>query len=79
MNRTMSWASEPLPEGLTLDRLLEDVQWEREAKYWGGIAAKVSDRGTVSFAGGARDSGHKVYDALNRPEGVAGKQIRGWL
>ncbi|MGW4290742.1 DNA sulfur modification protein DndB [Streptomyces sp. NPDC004673] len=77
MNRTMSWSADPLPEGVTLERLLEGVQWEREAKYWDGIAAKVSDKGTVSWAGGARDSGHKVYDALNKPETDTGKQVRG--
>ncbi|MFI2210147.1 DNA sulfur modification protein DndB [Streptomyces sp. NPDC020141] len=77
MNRTMSWSADPLPEWITLERLLEGVEWEREAKYWGGIAAKVTDRGVVSWAGGARDSGHKVYDALNHPESAAGKQIRG--
>ncbi|WP_405460057.1 DNA sulfur modification protein DndB [Streptomyces sp. NBC_00101] len=77
MNRTMSWSSDPLPEGVTLERLLEGIEWEREAKYWSGIAAKVTDRGAVSWAGGARDSGHKVYDALNHPESDAGKQIRG--
>ncbi|MET8692617.1 DNA sulfur modification protein DndB [Streptomyces bauhiniae] len=77
MNRAMSWSAYPLPDGLTLDRLLEGIHWEREAKYWGGVAAKVNDRGVVSWAGGARDSGHKVYDALNHPESGAGKQIRG--
>ncbi|WP_425831504.1 DNA sulfur modification protein DndB [Streptomyces fractus] len=77
MNRSMSWSADPLPAGVPLERLLEDVKWEREAKYWGGIAAKVTDRGAVSWAGGARDSGHKVYDALNQPESDTGKQIRG--
>lgn len=77
MNRTMSWSADPMPEGVTLERMLEGIQWEREAKYWSGIAAKVTDRGTVSWAGGARDSGHKVHDALNRPESDTGKQIRG--
>ncbi|MEV7729037.1 DNA sulfur modification protein DndB [Streptomyces sp. NPDC087917] len=77
MNRTMSWSADPMPEGVTLERLLEGVQWEREGKYWGGIAAKVTDRGVVSWAGGARDSGHKVYDALNHPESDTGKQVRG--
>ncbi|WP_242483328.1 DNA sulfur modification protein DndB [Streptomyces sp. HSG2] len=77
INRCMSWSTDPLTDGVTLERLLEDVKWEREAKYWSGIAAKVTDRGAVSWAGGARDSGHKVYDALNRPESEAGKQIRG--
>ncbi|MFF7812459.1 DNA sulfur modification protein DndB [Streptomyces sp. NPDC007945] len=76
MNRTMSWSTDPLPDGVTLERLLEGIQWEREAKYWSGIAAKETGRG-VSWAGGARDSGHKVYDALNHPESAAGKQIRG--
>ncbi|MGW2372962.1 DNA sulfur modification protein DndB [Kitasatospora sp. NPDC001683] len=77
MNRTMSWSTDPMPEGITLDALLENVQWDREAKYWGGVAAKVTDKGAVSWAGGARDSGHKVYDALNNPDTDTGMQIRG--
>ncbi|MFE2722004.1 hypothetical protein [Kitasatospora sp. NPDC059327] len=77
MNRTMSWSADPMPEGVVLDALLENVQWDREARYWGGVAAKVTDRGAVSWAGGARDSGHKVYDALNNPDTDAGMQIRG--
>ncbi|MFE6744618.1 DNA sulfur modification protein DndB [Kitasatospora purpeofusca] len=77
MNRTMSWSADPMPEGVTLDALLENVQWEREAKYWSGIAAKLTHTGKVSWAGGARDSGHKVYDALNNPDSDTGMQIRG--
>ncbi|MFD9687788.1 hypothetical protein ACFWXO_18745 [Kitasatospora sp. NPDC059088] len=77
MNRTMSWSADPLPEGIRLDALRADVQWDREAKYRGGIAAKVTDKGAVSWAGGARDSGHKIYDALNNPETETGMQIRG--
>ncbi|MGW7314596.1 DNA sulfur modification protein DndB [Streptomyces sp. NPDC054854] len=77
VHRQMSWSKETLPAGQTVRGLLEDVRWEREADYWGGVAAKVNDKGTVSWAGGARDSGHKVYEALNNPASEVGRQIRG--
>ncbi|MFE8989502.1 DNA sulfur modification protein DndB [Streptomyces collinus] len=77
MHRETSWTKEPFTAGQTADGLLKNVQWKREAAYWGGIAAKVNSKGVVSWAGGARDSGHKVYDALSDPTSVAGQQVRG--
>ncbi|MEY2243055.1 DNA sulfur modification protein DndB [Streptomyces sp. BF23-18] len=77
LHRETSWTKEPFPDGQTAESLLKDVQWKREAAYWGGIAAKVNSKNVVSWAGGARDSGHKVYDALNDPTSVAGQQVRG--
>ncbi|MBF6226330.1 hypothetical protein IU470_14615 [Nocardia abscessus] len=77
IHRETSWTKDPLPVGQTVESLLSDVKWAREGAYWGGIAAKVNDKGVVSWAGGARDSGHKVYEAISNPHSEVGKQVRG--
>ncbi|MFD8470651.1 DNA sulfur modification protein DndB [Streptomyces globisporus] len=79
LHRETTWNKEPLPFGQSTEDLLKDVQWKREAAYWGGIAAKVNSKNVVSWAGGARDSGHKVYEALSNPISTAGQQVRGLL
>lgn len=60
-----------------LDSLLADVQWDREGKYWVGVAAKYTPKGSLSFAGGVKDSGNAVYNALLSPNTDAGRKIRG--
>jgi hypothetical protein len=37
--------------------LLADIRWEREARYWDGIAASANASGVLNFGGGAKDSG----------------------
>lgn len=76
IHRSMSWCLGDKLDGDELEMLLADINWDRELKYWGGIAAKETGRG-VSWAGGARDSGHKVYEAINNPDSEPGRQIRG--
>ncbi len=61
-----------------LSALLKPVRWEREARFWDGVAASANDRGVLNFGGGARDSGGRVADALLRPESEYGRRIRGW-
>ncbi|OPG14248.1 hypothetical protein B1L11_03760 [Microbispora sp. GKU 823] len=58
--------------------LLESVRWEREARYWDGVAASANAQGTLNFGGGAKDSGGRVADALLNPETEYGRKIRGW-
>ncbi|MGP3732124.1 DNA sulfur modification protein DndB [Streptomyces sp. GDS52] len=60
-----------------LIRLLDDVHWEREAKYWDGIAAKTGTSGRLNFSGGVKDSGGRVADAILYPATEAGRKIRG--
>ncbi|WP_406356203.1 hypothetical protein OHB56_27355 [Streptomyces sp. NBC_01635] len=60
-----------------LVRLLEPVRFEREARYWNGVAASAS--GTLNFGGGAKDSGGRVADAILSPDTDHGRRIRGWL
>ncbi|MET9177795.1 hypothetical protein ABZX88_06155 [Kitasatospora aureofaciens] len=73
------WATDAMADGVTVAELLKSVRWDREAAYWGGIAAKVTDKGNVTWGGGARDSGHKVYEALSKPASEAGHQVRGLI
>ncbi|MFJ3768194.1 DNA sulfur modification protein DndB [Streptomyces sp. NPDC090082] len=59
-------------------RLLEPVRFEREARYWDGVAASANAAGVLNFGGGAKDSGGRVADALLGPETDFGRKIRGW-
>jgi hypothetical protein len=76
-HRTMSWSQDSLPSHLDFMGLLSEVCWEREAKYWDGVAAKETATKALSFAGGVKDSGYRVYEALLNPDSHAGKKIRG--
>ncbi|WP_329429384.1 hypothetical protein OG339_11845 [Streptosporangium sp. NBC_01495] len=51
-----------------LVELLDSVRWERETCYWDGIAASANAQRTLSFGGGAKDSGGRVADALLHPD-----------
>jgi hypothetical protein len=77
-HRTTSWTREqPRLTNEQLHSLLRQVRWEREDKYWEGVAAKRTASGGLSFAGGAKDSGHRVCDAIINPDSELGKRIRG--
>ncbi|SFT97375.1 DNA-sulfur modification-associated [Actinopolyspora lacussalsi subsp. righensis] len=58
-------------------QLLSTVRWEREASYWHGVAASANAKGTLNFAGGAKDAGGRVADAIVHPESQYGRRIRG--
>ncbi|MFI6581749.1 DNA sulfur modification protein DndB [Embleya sp. NPDC050493] len=76
-HRTMPWAEDLLPPHLDFMGLLSEVHWEREAKYWDGVAAKETAAKVLSFAGGVKDSGGRVCEALLNPQSEAGRKIRG--
>ncbi|MFC1429205.1 DNA sulfur modification protein DndB [Streptacidiphilus sp. N1-3] len=58
-------------------QLLSPVCWEREARYWDGIAASATSTGALNFRGGAKDSGGRVADAILYPDTEPGRRIRG--
>ncbi|MBT2526004.1 hypothetical protein J7E91_11270 [Streptomyces sp. ISL-99] len=60
-----------------LHRLLSGIQWDREARYWDGVAAKAGATGRLNFSGGVKDSGGRVADAILYPATEAGRRIRG--
>ncbi|MER6348038.1 DNA sulfur modification protein DndB [Streptomyces sp. NPDC001595] len=78
VHHTMPWA-DPATAFRTDDlvRLLDDIRWEREAKYWDGIAAKTGTSGRLNFSGGVKDSGGRVAGAILYPATEAGRRIRG--
>jgi hypothetical protein len=77
-HQAMPWAS---GDTITPDKfreLLTDIKWDRKASYWDGIAGRAtgSDDG-ISFAGGVKDSGGRVADAILYPHTQPGRKIRG--
>ncbi|MGJ7875783.1 DNA sulfur modification protein DndB [Streptomyces rochei] len=58
-------------------RFLDGIRWEREAKYWDGVAAKTGASGRLNFSGGVKDSGGRVADAILYPATETGRRIRG--
>ncbi|MGX1812136.1 DNA sulfur modification protein DndB [Nocardia sp. NPDC055321] len=58
--------------------LLVDIQWNRTATYWDGIAGKATGKDDgISFAGGVKDSGGRVAEAILYPDTQMGRKIRG--
>ncbi|WP_017975224.1 DNA sulfur modification protein DndB [Actinopolyspora halophila] len=57
--------------------LLTTVRWEREARYWHGVAGSANAKGTLNFGGGAKDAGGRVADAIVHPDTEYGRKIRG--
>lgn len=79
-HQATSW-SDPGHRRMNADellRLLDSVRFEREARYWDGVAASANASGILNFGGGAKDSGGRVADALLQPESESGRKIRGW-
>lgn len=78
-HQATTWAQDsPRLHDGELQTLLEPVRWEREARYWDGVAASANDRGVLNFGGGAKDAGGRVADALLHPQSEYGRRIRGW-
>ncbi|WP_406282088.1 DNA sulfur modification protein DndB [Streptomyces sp. NBC_00209] len=78
VHHTAPWADPAhAMSGDALDRLLGGIRWEREARYWDGVAAKAGASGRLNFSGGVKDSGGRVADALLYPGTEAGRRIRG--
>ncbi|OKJ45220.1 DNA-sulfur modification-associated family protein [Streptomyces sp. CB01580] len=78
VHHTAPWADPVNALGADeLHRLLSDIRWEREARYWDGVAAKSGASGRLNFSGGVKDSGGRVADAILYPGTEAGRRIRG--
>lgn len=77
MHRTMPWSEDRFPDHIDVMRLLSTVRWDRDARFWGGVSATVKSDGKVTWGGGAKDSGYKVYEALIKPDTDVGRKIRG--
>ncbi|MGI5145110.1 DNA sulfur modification protein DndB [Plantactinospora sp. CA-294935] len=77
-HQATGWATTGLPLADTdLSDLLAGVRWEREARYWDGVAASANAAGVLNFGGGAKDSGGRVADAILYPDSESGRKIRG--
>ncbi|MER7959116.1 DNA sulfur modification protein DndB [Streptomyces sp. NPDC096030] len=69
VHRAMSW-SDPA-DSLTIDdvmKLLADVRWERDPKYWEGTAGRLTSSGSFSLAGGVKDNASKITAALSEAQ-----------
>ncbi|MEO3777965.1 DNA sulfur modification protein DndB [Micromonospora sp. B11E3] len=77
-HQATGWATSgvPLTEADLMD-LLADIRWERQARYWDGVAASANAAGVLNFGGGAKDSGGRVADAILYPDTESGRKIRG--
>ncbi|MEU6017456.1 DNA sulfur modification protein DndB [Streptomyces sp. NPDC047515] len=68
VHHTTAWADPVNALGADeLPRLLSGIKWEREARYWDGVAAKSGATGRLNFSGGVKDSGGRVADAILYP------------
>ncbi|MFH9684852.1 DNA sulfur modification protein DndB [Streptomyces sp. NPDC017413] len=78
VHHTTPWAEPSNALGADqLNRLLSDIRWERDARYWDGVAAKAGASGRLNFSGGVKDSGGRVADAILYPATETGRRIRG--
>ncbi|WP_016697313.1 DNA sulfur modification protein DndB [Actinoalloteichus spitiensis] len=79
VHQATGWSASGRPLSVEeLSGLLSSVRWEREARYWDGVAASANANGVLNFGGGAKDSGGRVADALLHPDTEYGRKIRGW-
>ncbi|MBF6124282.1 hypothetical protein IU504_02010 [Nocardia brasiliensis] len=78
-HQALPWAaSGPLIDIPQFRSLLTDIQWDRRATYWDGIAGKATGKDDgISFAGGVKDSGGRVAEAILYPDTHMGRKIRG--
>ncbi|WP_327221514.1 hypothetical protein [Streptomyces cyaneofuscatus] len=78
VHHTTPWAEPSNALGSDqLSRLLSGIRWERDARYWDGVAAKAGASGRLNFSGGVKDSGGRVADAILYPATETGRRIRG--
>ena len=77
-HQTTDWATSGIPlTDADLMNLLSGIRWERDARYWDGVAASANAAGILNFGGGAKDSGGRVADAILYPDTESGRKIRG--
>ncbi|MBT2530002.1 hypothetical protein J7E91_32760 [Streptomyces sp. ISL-99] len=77
-HRVMSWSKEE-NDSLSVDelmRLLADVKWDRDPRYWEGTAGKQTATGSFSLAGGVKDNGSKTTAALGNPASPRYRWVR---
>lgn len=81
VHHATGWAdTDPITEE-ALMKMVTSVKWDRSAQYWDGVGGKaLVNEGQVtgvSFAGGAKDSGGRVAEAILYPSTELGRKIRG--
>ncbi|MEU3494446.1 DNA sulfur modification protein DndB [Kitasatospora cineracea] len=81
VHHATGWADTDSITEEALMGLVTSVKWGRSAQYWDGVGGKaLVNEGQVtgvSFAGGAKDSGGRVADAILYPSTELGRKIRG--
>ncbi|MFD6326796.1 DNA sulfur modification protein DndB [Streptomyces sp. NPDC058442] len=81
VHHATEWAETDQITEEALMNMVTSVKWDRSAQYWDGVGGKalVKDGQVtgVSFAGGAKDSGGRVADAILYPSTELGRKIRG--
>jgi len=76
LHHATSWTREPKLSREQVIELLAQVHWDR-GEQWNGVGAHTTPKGGLSFAGGVKDQGHAVYEALLNEYSDTGRQIRG--
>jgi len=75
-HRSMSWSPAPHRTVDDFIALLDLVNWKRDARVWDGVCAKITPSGSLSFAGGVKDSGSKTATAIEDDTAASYKQVR---
>ncbi|MFF2922534.1 DNA sulfur modification protein DndB [Streptomyces celluloflavus] len=81
VHHATEWANSDRITEEALMGMVTSVKWDRAAQYWDGVGGKaLVNEGQVtgvSFAGGAKDSGGRVAEAILYPSTELGRKIRG--
>ncbi|MEU5416586.1 DNA sulfur modification protein DndB [Streptomyces clavifer] len=81
VHHATGWAESDQITEEALMNMITTVKWDRSAEYWDGVGGKALVKEGqitgVSFAGGAKDSGGRVGDAILYPSTELGRKIRG--
>ncbi|MBQ0967529.1 hypothetical protein KBY89_28330, partial [Streptomyces sp. RK74B] len=81
VHHATEWADSDQITAEALMSMVTSVKWDRSAQYWDGVGGKaLVNEGQVtgvSFAGGAKDSGGRVAEAILYPSTELGRKIRG--
>ncbi|WP_176710345.1 DNA sulfur modification protein DndB [Streptomyces sp. Wb2n-11] len=81
VHHATEWADSDQITAEALMDMVTSVKWDRSAQYWDGVGGKaLVNEGQVtgvSFAGGAKDSGGRVAEAILYPSTELGRKIRG--
>ncbi|MEV0137920.1 DNA sulfur modification protein DndB [Streptomyces globisporus] len=81
VHHATEWADSDQITVEALMGMVTSVKWDRSAQYWDGVGGKAlvneGEVTGVSFAGGAKDSGGRVAEAILYPSTELGRKIRG--